>query len=346
MPKSQHSSTNQKYFDPRFITIQRGETVDWINDDTKTHTLLSHKFGQATDLLRIGPINPGEALSRSIDCEISRIDYRCSIHPEEVGTILILEKKEDDLTNTERLMMLSNVFNIKPTDIMARIDSPERKAREEALEGIEQPNALVRFFDPLTLEMLLNPKKHQLQSKCLSIVFWDISGFSDMCNQFVTDPSTIVLFLQKYFNEANRIIHKHNGILDKFMGDGVMGYFGYYANSDIQGAINAVNAALELNDKFSVIKNEWIKESNIESKNAVINVKCGIHAGDLLFGILETEYRNQITVIGSTVNFASRLEGEAEKDQILISGETKEKVKSLFTFDEKKKSRNQIMGKS
>lgn len=116
-----------------------------------------------------------------------------------------------------------------------------------------------------------------------------------------------------------------------------MGYFGYYANSDIQGAINAVNAALELNDKFSVIKNEWIKESNIESKNAVINVKCGIHAGDLLFGILETEYRNQITVIGSTVNFASRLEGEAEKDQILISGETKEKVKSLFTFDEKEK---------
>lgn len=42
-------------------------------------------------------------------------------------------------------------------------------------------------------------------------------------------------------------------------------------------------------------------------------------------------------MIGSTVNFASRLEGEAEKDQILISGETKEKVKSLFTFDEKEK---------
>jgi class 3 adenylate cyclase len=114
-----------------------------------------------------------------------------------------------------------------------------------------------------------------------------------------------------------------------------MGYFGYYANSEIQCAINAVNAALELNDKFSVIINEWIKESNIESNNAEINVKRGIHTGDLLFGILETEYRNQITVIGPTVNFASRLEGEAEKDQILMSGETREKVKSLFTFDEK-----------
>jgi hypothetical protein len=55
--------------------------------------------------------------------------------------------------------------------------------------------------------------------------FWDISGFSDMCNQFVTDPSTIILFLQKYFNEANRIIHKHNGILDKFMGGWSNGIF-------------------------------------------------------------------------------------------------------------------------
>lgn len=47
-----------------------------------------------------------------------------------------------------------------------------------------------------------------------------------------------------------------------------------------------VNAALELKEKFTVIKNEWIKESNIESKNALIKVKCGIHMGDLLFGIL------------------------------------------------------------
>ena len=335
MPKSQDPSNNLRYFDPSFVTIQRGETIDWINDDTKDHTLLSHKFGQATDLLRIGPIAPGEIQSRAINYGISRIDYYCSVHPEEVGTIVILEKKEADLTNPERLKMLSNIFNIKPQGIMAHLDSPERKAREEALKGIEQPNALVKYFDPLTFEMLLNPKKHQLQSKCLSTVFWDISGFSDMCNQFVADPSAIVLFLQKYFNEANRIIHKNDGILDKFIGDGVMGYFGYHNNSEIQGAINAINAALELKEKFSVIKNEWIKESDIVSKNAGIDVKCGIHTGDLLFGILETEYRNQITVIGHTVNFASRLEGEAEKDQILISGDTKEKVKALFTFNEK-----------
>ena len=92
MPKSQDASNNMKYFKPRYITIQRGETIDWINDDTRVHTLLSHMFGQTTDLLRIGPIKPGETQSIQINYGISKIDYFCSIHPQEVGTILILEK--------------------------------------------------------------------------------------------------------------------------------------------------------------------------------------------------------------------------------------------------------------
>jgi hypothetical protein len=245
--------------------------------------------------LRVGPITPGETQSRAINYGVSRIDYFCSIHPEEEGSIIILEKNEEEVTNSERFRMLSNVFNIEPPAIMAHLDSPERKAREETLKGLEQPSRLVKYFDPLTFEMLLNPKKYQLQSKSLSIVFWDISGFSDMCNQLGSDPSAIALFLKKYFNEANTIIHKNDGILDKFIGDGVMGYFGYYDNPGVQGATNAINAALELKEIFAVLKNEWIKESNLESKDLVINVKCGIHTGDLLFGILETDYRNQIT---------------------------------------------------
>lgn len=327
-------TNNLRYFDPRFITIQTGETIEWLNDDTNKHLILSHKFGQPTDLLRIGPITPGEAQSRTIDYGVPRIDYLCSLHPEERGTIVILEKELNELTNTQDLRMLSNVFNIKPPPIMEHLDSPERRAREPALSGIERPQSLVKYFDPLTLEMLLNPEKHQLQSKCLTIVFWDISGFSDMSLQFVDDPSTVVLLLKKYFNEANKIIHKNNGILDKFIGDGVMAYFGYYDSAVKQAAINATKAAIELKEKFIVMKGDWIKESNLQSKNVAINVKCGIHTGNVLFGIIETDYRNQITAVGSTVNFASRLEGAAEKDEILISPMTKEKIQDVLTFRE------------
>jgi class 3 adenylate cyclase len=58
----------------------------------------------------------------------------------------------------------------------------------------------------------------------------------------------IVEFLQEYFTKANKIIYKRNGILDKFLGDGIMAYFGYKASDDggIGGAVNSINAAFEL----------------------------------------------------------------------------------------------------
>jgi class 3 adenylate cyclase len=250
---------------------------------------------------------------------------------------VILEEDEDDLTMTERFRMLSNIFNLKPAPNMEHLDSPERRAREQALIGSDEPKSLVKDFDPLTFETLLNPDRYQLQSNCQTVVFWDISGFSDMSLQFVDDPTSVIILLKKYFNEANKIIHRHDGVLDKFIGDGIMTYFGYYDNAGNQATINSINAALELKEKFIVIRDDWVKESALESKNAGINVKCGIHTGNVLFGIIDTEYRNQITAIGNTVNFASRLEGAAKKDEILISAEIKEKVEGIFTIIEEER---------
>jgi hypothetical protein len=124
-----------------------------------------------------------------------------------------LEKSSEEMTNSERFRLLSNTFDIKPSEIMHHLDSPERIAREEIMKDIERPEALVKYFDPLILEALLDPKKYHLQSKSMSIVFWDISGFSDLCNKFTNNPSIIVGLLKKYFNEANEVIHRYHGIL-------------------------------------------------------------------------------------------------------------------------------------
>jgi class 3 adenylate cyclase len=76
------------------------------------------------------------------------------------------------------------------------------------------------------------------------------------------EPHLIVEFLQEYFTMANKIIHKHNGILDKFIGDGIMAYFGYKDSDDDDGtevAFNSINAAFELQKSFEEIKAEWIE---------------------------------------------------------------------------------------
>ena len=62
-------------------------------------------------------------------------------------------------------------------------------------------------------------------------------------------------------------------------------------------------------------------------------LKCGIHVGYVLFGLLETKFRNQITLVGTNVNFASRLEGIAEKNQIIVSKEVIDLVKNSYYFD-------------
>jgi hypothetical protein len=132
--------------------------------------IISHKFGQATDLLKIGPLNPKETKSKAIDYGISKIEYSCSIHPEERGTIIILDKNEGEMTNSERFRSLSNIFDIKPPNIMTHLDSSERIAREEIFKDIERLQSLVKYFDPLILEVLLDPKKYQHQSKSMTIL--------------------------------------------------------------------------------------------------------------------------------------------------------------------------------
>ena len=60
-----------------------------------------------------------------------------------------------------------------------------------------------------------------MKNKYLSVVFWDISGFANLCNKLLDEPFAITELLKSYFQEANDIIHRRDGIIDKFIGDGI-----------------------------------------------------------------------------------------------------------------------------
>lgn len=326
-PEDQH-----KFFSPRFIKVLRGESIRWTNNDKVSHNLVSYRFDTETDLLKIGLIRPGHSVSKKIILETSTINYHCAIHPEEQGTIVILDKKEETMTNADRFRLLSDVFDIEPSPILRQLDSSARQSREQILSGSEtHVGSLLKYFDPIIFEVLLNPELYRVQSKRLSIVFWDISGFSDLCNNLIDEPDSILSLLKRYFDNANEIIHENDGILDKFIGDGILAYFGYHDNQKIGGAIDAVNAALKLRKAFRDIKSEWTKEFDL--LDAKVDLKCGINTGDVLFGLLETKFRNQITITGTNVNLASRLEGEAKNDEIIVSKGTMNKCKKKFVLE-------------
>jgi class 3 adenylate cyclase len=120
--------------------------------------------------------------------------------------------------------------------------------------------------------------------------------------------------------------------LDKFIGDGIFAYFGYQDNKFDMVHSKAINAALELKKNFIKIKEKNMKilYSHYNYKPATdINLKCAMHIGQVLFGYWYSPLRSQVTAIGDDVNFCSRLEGLADKDQIIISKELNNELRRL-----------------
>lgn len=199
------------------------------------------------------------------------------------------------------------------------------------------------FFDPIIFERIQKTPEILLpRNKMVTVVFWDIRGFSLLSQTFKSRPTLIAGFLKEYLEAASKIIFNNLGVLDKFIGDGVMAIFGAFDENDgndigHQGnndAIAAVNAALELRKEFGTIymkwKQVWEKE---EAADIDIGLGCGMHTGEALVGKLGTEYRNHFTAIGAHVNLAARIEKSSEKSQVRISQTTKNRVENKYNLE-------------
>lgn len=199
---------------------------------------------------------------------------------------------------------------------------------------------LGKYFDPKVFAKIQENKDVlNLKGRLVTVVFWDIRGFSKACEILKAHPDAIAKFLKEYFQIASEVIFNNNGVLDKFIGDGVMAIFGALNGKDIEGiedASSAAKAALELKRKFDDLLNQWKKEWSKYSAQIIdIGLGCGIHTGQCLVGNVGTEQRDQFTALGTEVNLASRIEARSEKQQILVSYTTHGKLAEKFAFEDK-----------
>jgi class 3 adenylate cyclase len=190
---------------------------------------------------------------------------------------------------------------------------------------------LGKYFDPYIFKNLAELTVEELRWIRLAVAFWDLGGFSVMCNELRDDNPKITYFLKTYFNEAAKIISKRNGILDKFIGDGILAYFGFI--DDPHSPRDSIMATLDLKSSFEKIKEEheslWL---DLNGKKIHVHLRCGLHIGKVIFGILDTELRRQVTVIGRDVNLASRLVEFAKKDEIIVSEDLRNIARKEFRF--------------
>ena len=172
----------------------------------------------------------------------------------------------------------------------------------------------------------------------VTVLFADIRGFTSMSEQMSAQQVSEIL--NEYFTEMEPIITNYNGIINKFIGDAVMAIFGEPIQ-DKNHAQNAVRCAYAMLQKVKELQKKWAREGKPK-----IEIGIGINTGEVFVGNIGSINRMEYTVIGDTVNLASRLESynKIYKTKLLISPTTYEEVKG-FT-DVIKISDVQIRGKA
>jgi len=185
-------------------------------------------------------------------------------------------------------------------------------------------NTLRQFFDPKLLEVISGDKSVlTIATRPVTIGFWDIRRFTDLCESLKAHPDQIAGFIQEYYHAAAETIFKHGGILDKFIGDGVMALFGVLdkKKDTYEASLAAVSAAIDLRNRFDKIVKKWNKNWRlIIARKIEIGLGCGIHSDpQVLAGMVETDSRCQYTALGPAVNLTSRIEQRAKAGEILMS---------------------------
>jgi len=215
---------------------------------------------------------------------------------------------------------LAHTFNIMSEEL----EGAYSKIKEFAMDAViarKKERKIRNMFEKYVPQDLIdslfaNPESMLVgDNRYLSILFSDIRSFTTISERLA--PDDLVNSLNRYFDIMVDIIMDKNGIVDKYIGDAIMAFFGApvaYEND----TINSVYAALEMVDGIKRFNEQQIKLGKPEFKTGI-----GVNYGEVTVGNIGTEKKMDYTVIGDAVNLASRLEGlTKEYGQDLIISET------------------------
>ena len=202
------------------------------------------------------------------------------------------------------------------------------RLRDELRRKAEVVERLLTNFSPAIRKKLLDKAQHGRlrlggEKSEVTILSSDIRGFTALSAGM--DADDLVDMLNAYFSALVAAIFRHDGTIDKFVGDAILAVFGSPEPDPKQHA-NAVRAALAM--KHAI---EEINDTRRDKGQVVCEMGIGIHCGEVLHGFIGSDERMEFTVIGDAVNRASRYCDGAGPGQVLISPEMYQRVFRLVT---------------
>ncbi|EQA54609.1 adenylate/guanylate cyclase catalytic domain protein [Leptospira kmetyi serovar Malaysia str. Bejo-Iso9] len=172
-----------------------------------------------------------------------------------------------------------------------------------AISAVQEKNKVVGMFgqyvSPDVVDKLLEQKNENFSEfKSVCIMFLDIRNFTRFSEKRA--PGEVIDYLNYIFTHLIDIVNQHNGMINKFLGDGFMAVFGAPLSDGSNDVKNAVDASGEILKKIEFL--------NQEGKIPETSIGIGLHTGEAMTGNVGSETRKEYTIIGDVVNLASRVE--------------------------------------
>src|ERR1700747_3457626 len=195
------------------------------------------------------------------------------------------------------------------------------------------------YLSPHMVEQLArSPEKLVLggEERRMTILFSDVRGFTSISEHYKDDPQGLTRLMNRFLTPLTNAIIERKGTIDKYIGDAIMAFWNAPVDDQEQEA-NACEAALEMLSRAEMLNNELKREA--ETNGGVympLRIGIGLNTGPCVVGNMGSDFRFNYSVLGDTVNLASRLEGRTKDYRIpvVIGSRTAEGVKQKFAVME------------
>ncbi len=243
----------------------------------------------------------------------------------EAGADEYLTKPVDQMSLVARVKSVLRIKELHDT-VIDWNKTLEQRVSDQVGE-LDRVGRLKRFLAPQVAELLVGAGEDVIKShrRDISVVFCDLRGFTAFAE--TAEPEEVMGVLAEYHACLGALIHKHEGTLDKFAGDGLMVLFNDPVKVD-QPVLRAVSMAIEMQQAVAQLAVKWRKFGH------QLGFGMGIAHGYATIGQIGFEGRYDYSAIGSVVNLSARLCGEALAGQILVDAKAFAAIEDLTEADE------------
>ena len=219
-------------------------------------------------------------------------------------------------------------ITVSTTDEIGELAAAFNRMIEQLRQNERIRETFGRYIDPKVVQGLIDRPEVAIdgQRRVMTIMFSDMSGFTSMSEGMT--PRGLVKVMNHYFTVMSAPIRTHRGVIDKYIGDAIMAYWGPPFIEEDEPALLACFAAIDMADQVPALQKQLPDLLGIRAMPAPCDLRIGIATGEVLTGSIGSELMMSFTVMGDAVNLASRLEAvnKTYGTRILISQATAEAI--------------------